>query len=59
MGEKNVMTLRVPGKGDKERILPLPPKTQAVLEAYRAIEHKALRLLSPEIRRLALLQRRE
>lgn len=36
VGEKSVMTLRVPGKGDKERILPLPPKTQAVLEKYIA-----------------------
>ncbi len=33
-GEHNVMTLRVPGKGDKERLLPLPPRTQAVLERY-------------------------
>lgn len=33
-GEHNVMTLRVPGKGDKERILPIPAKTQAVLERY-------------------------
>ncbi len=32
---------------------------RAVLDAYRAIEQKALRLLSPEIRRLALLQTRK
>lgn len=36
VGEHTIMTLRVPGKGDKERILPLPPKTQAVLEKYMA-----------------------
>ncbi|HEY8278310.1 MAG TPA: tyrosine-type recombinase/integrase [Bdellovibrionota bacterium] len=40
MGEHSVMTLRVPGKGDKERILPLPPKTQSVLEKY--LERKGL-----------------
>lgn len=34
MGDNTIMTLRVPGKGDKERILPLPPKTQAVVEKY-------------------------
>jgi integrase/recombinase XerD len=34
IGDRRVMTLRVPGKGDKERILPLPPKTQQVLERY-------------------------
>lgn len=28
------MTVRVPGKGDKERILPLPPKTQSLIEHY-------------------------
>lgn len=36
MGEKNVMTLRIPGKGDKERVLPVPERTQAVLENYLA-----------------------
>ncbi len=46
MGEHNIMTLRVPGKGDKERILPLPPKTQAILEKY--IERKKIRLESEE-----------
>lgn len=40
-GEHNVMTLRVPGKGDKERILPLPARTQAVLEQY--MERKGIR----------------
>jgi integrase/recombinase XerD len=34
MGERNVMTLRIPGKGDKERVLPVPERTQAVLESY-------------------------
>ncbi|MGZ3739440.1 MAG: tyrosine-type recombinase/integrase, partial [Bdellovibrionota bacterium] len=33
-GDASVMTLRIPGKGDKERVLPLPPKTQAVLERF-------------------------
>jgi site-specific recombinase XerD len=46
MGEHNIMTLRIPGKGDKERILPLPPKTQAILEKY--IERKGIRLESEE-----------
>jgi molybdate transport system regulatory protein len=32
---------------------------RAVLEAYRAIEKKAQRLLAPEIRRLGLLQARK
>jgi molybdate transport system regulatory protein len=32
---------------------------KAVLEAYRAIEHKAQRLLAPEIRRLGQLQARK
>lgn len=41
VGEHTIMTLRVPGKGDKERILPLPPKTQAVLERY--MEKKGLK----------------
>ncbi len=34
VGEHAVMTVRVPGKGDKERILPLPPKTQSLIEHY-------------------------
>lgn len=42
VGEHTIMTLRVPGKGDKERILPLPPKTQAVLEKY--MERKGLKI---------------
>jgi site-specific recombinase XerD len=33
-GDKNVLTVRVPGKGDKERILPIPEKMQKLLEKY-------------------------
>lgn len=33
-GDKTVLTVRVPGKGDKERILPIPEKMQKVLEKY-------------------------
>jgi integrase/recombinase XerD len=33
-GDSTVLTLRVPGKGDKERILPVPVKIQALLERY-------------------------
>jgi integrase/recombinase XerD len=33
-GDTTIMTLRVPGKGDKERILPLPANTRSVLEKY-------------------------
>ena len=32
--DQTVMTLRIPGKGDKERILPIPPKLEALLERY-------------------------
>lgn len=41
MGDNTIMTLRVPGKGDKERILPLPPKTQQLVEKY--LEKKGIR----------------
>lgn len=34
VGENTVLTLRVPGKGDKERILPLPEKLKALLLKY-------------------------
>lgn len=33
-GDSTILTLRIPGKGDKERILPIPPKTSAVLLNY-------------------------
>jgi integrase/recombinase XerD len=33
-GDKTVLTVRVQGKGDKERILPLPEKVKGVLERY-------------------------
>jgi len=33
-GDKTVLTVRVPGKGDKERILPIPEKMQKLLEKY-------------------------
>ncbi|MGE3262828.1 MAG: tyrosine-type recombinase/integrase [Bacteriovoracia bacterium] len=33
-GEHTVLTVRVPGKGDKERILPLPLKMQPILLRY-------------------------
>lgn len=33
-GDGAVLTVRVPGKGDKERLLPVPPKVRAVLEEY-------------------------
>jgi site-specific recombinase XerD len=33
-GDKNLLTVRVPGKGDKERILPIPEKMQVLLERY-------------------------
>lgn len=33
-GNKTVLTVRVPGKGDKERILPIPEKMQKLLERY-------------------------
>jgi site-specific recombinase XerD len=33
-GDKTVLTVRVPGKGDKERILPIPEKMQRLLEKY-------------------------
>lgn len=42
IGEHTIMTLRVPGKGDKERILPLPPKTQQMLEKY--LEKRGIRV---------------
>ena len=41
-GDRSVMTIRVPGKGDKERVLPLPAKTQLVLERY--LDRKGLRV---------------
>lgn len=34
VGDKNVLTIRVPGKGDKERILPVPAKIERLLEKY-------------------------
>jgi site-specific recombinase XerD len=34
VGDSSVLTLRVPGKGDKERILPLPDKVQMALLGY-------------------------
>ncbi|RZA09578.1 MAG: hypothetical protein EOP11_01310 [Proteobacteria bacterium] len=34
VGENTVLTLRVPGKGDKERILPLPEKLKTLLMKY-------------------------
>jgi integrase/recombinase XerD len=34
MGDEMVLTLRVPGKGDKERVLPLPAKIVDLLEKY-------------------------
>jgi site-specific recombinase XerD len=46
LGDHSIMTLRVPGKGDKERILPLPPKTQIMLERY--LEKKGIKLESDE-----------
>jgi integrase/recombinase XerD len=33
-GEHTILTVRVPGKGDKERILPLPLKMQPILLRY-------------------------
>jgi len=33
-GDHKVLTLRIPGKGDKERLLPLPDKVQSVLLHY-------------------------
>lgn len=36
VGEHTVLTLRVPGKGDKERILPVPIRVQVILERYLA-----------------------
>lgn len=35
-GEETILTLRVPGKGDKERMLPVPAKVRPVLEKYLA-----------------------
>ncbi|MGZ3695688.1 MAG: tyrosine-type recombinase/integrase [Bdellovibrionota bacterium] len=34
VGEHTVLTIRIPGKGDKERILPLPIKMQPILLRY-------------------------
>lgn len=34
VGENTVLTLRVPGKGDKERMLPLPEKLKTLLLKY-------------------------
>jgi site-specific recombinase XerD len=34
VGERTVLTLRVPGKGDKERILPLPDRLRFLLDTY-------------------------
>lgn len=33
-GDRKVLTLRIPGKGDKERLLPLPEKVEGVLLRY-------------------------
>lgn len=33
-GERALLTVRVPGKGDKERILPVPQKVREILELY-------------------------
>jgi site-specific recombinase XerD len=33
-GESSILTLRIPGKGDKERILPIPEKTKNILMQY-------------------------
>lgn len=38
VGEHTVLVLRVPGKGDKERMLPVPPKVQELLDRYCARE---------------------
>lgn len=42
VGENTVLTLRVPGKGDKERILPLPEKLKVLLLRY--LEKKGLEI---------------
>ncbi len=34
VGERTILTLRVPGKGDKERLLPVPDKMVLLLERY-------------------------
>lgn len=34
LGDQTVLTIRVPGKGDKERILPIPLKMQSILSRY-------------------------
>lgn len=34
VGDSSVLTLRIPGKGDKERILPLPERTHAILLGF-------------------------
>jgi integrase len=33
-GDGSILTVRVPGKGDKERILPVPQKLKELLEQY-------------------------
>ena len=38
-GDESILTLRVPGKGDKERVLPVPKKMQALLEDYLYKNH--------------------
>ena len=34
LGDQTVLTVRVPGKGDKERILPVPARMQGILLSY-------------------------
>jgi site-specific recombinase XerD len=36
LGDKTVLTVRVPGKGDKERLLPVPDRLRPLLERYLA-----------------------
>lgn len=38
-GDEAILTLRVPGKGDKERVLPVPKKMQGLLEEYLYKNH--------------------
>jgi integrase/recombinase XerD len=52
-GDSNLLTVRVPGKGDKERILPVPAKLQGLLERYlekRGLEIGGEGYLFPPVR---------